>query len=170
MSFASSSGPPAPSPPSGLPSSIVDPTDIAALVVMALFAIRRMEVRTTDPRAFPDVKRADFDAWKARALHARNVQVNACFGKFFLNNAWFYGMRSLVSARLLVAGGAVLFFAWLALLAYAWWVSSHANTRAKRLGIVVGRRMVEVPRGEDTNDSDGPNGDGTSAPGAASSR
>ena len=131
------------SPPGGLPSALIDPTDIVALVLMALFAMRRIEIRTTDPRAFPDVPAAEFEAWKARALRGPSVSVNACFAKFFLNNVWFYGMRSQVPAKVLVAFGAVLFFGWIATLAYAFWLSSGAKAMAKRLGIVVGRRIIE---------------------------
>jgi hypothetical protein len=129
-----------------VPSALIDPTDIVALVLMALFAMRRIEVRSTDPRAFPDVPAAEFEAWKARALRAPTLAVNACFAKFFLNTVWFYGMRSHVPARALVTFGAVLFFGWIATLAYAFWLSSGAKAMAKRLGIVVGRRMVEERR------------------------
>jgi len=45
-------------------------------------------------------------------------------------------------------GGAVLFFGWIAALSYGFWLSSEARTRARRFGIVVGRRMVEVPASE----------------------
>jgi len=123
-----------------------DPTDIIALVLMAMFAMRRVEVRSTDPRAFPSVSPADFDAWKAAALHARNVSVNACFFKLFVNTVWFFGFRNHVVPKVLQTGGALIFFGWIAALVYAWWRASTARGRAEVLGIVIGRRLV--PAGE----------------------
>jgi hypothetical protein len=122
---------------------MIDPTDVIALVLMALLSIRRVELKGTDPRAFPGVSRSDFDGWFSAAVHARNLSINACFLKFVLNSAWFYGFRGRVSAPLLVRGGAVVFFGWLLLLAYSFWLSSRAKRRADALGIVIGRRVVE---------------------------
>jgi hypothetical protein len=122
---------------------MIDPTDVIALVLMALLSIRRMELKGTDPRAFPGVSRSDFDGWFSAAVHARNLSINACFLKFVLNSAWFYGFRSHLSAPLLARGGTVIFFGWLLLLVYSFWLSSRARRRADALGIVIGRRIIE---------------------------
>ena len=144
LSFASLSLDPGAAPPGALPTPTIDPTDVIALVLMALLSIRRVELRGTDPRAFPRVDRALFDRWFSSALGARNLSVNACFLKFVLNNAWFYGLRGRVSAPLLSRGGVAIFFGWLLLLAYSFVLSSRAKWQGDALGIVVGRRIVEV--------------------------
>lgn len=135
-----------PGAPPGLPSVMVDPTDVVALVLMALFAIHRIEVRGTDPRAFPDVPRAAFDDWQKKALFARHVLVNGCFAKFFLNNLAFYALRSFAAPSTVWTFGKWLFFAWILSLAYGLWASSVSNRRAKELGVVIGRKMVEERR------------------------
>jgi hypothetical protein len=133
----------APIAPRGLPSAIIDPTDVIALVLMALLSIRRVELKGTDPRAFPRVDRAAFDRWFSAAVRARTLSVNACFLKFVLNSAWFYGFRGRLPAPLLSKGGVAIFFGWLALLAYSFFLSSRAKRQGDALGIVVGRRIVE---------------------------
>lgn len=125
----------------------IDPTDILALVLMAIFAMRRMDVRATDPRCFPGVSRSDFDTWKGEALRARSLSINACFAKFVLNNIWFFGFRHRVITPVLATGGWIVFLGWVFAMSYAWWLSSSAKSKAERLGIVVGRRIIEEPRG-----------------------
>jgi hypothetical protein len=130
------------SPVRGIPSATIDPTDVIALVLMALLSIRRIELRATDARAFPSISPAAFEWWFAAALHARNLSVNACFLKFFLNNVWFYGLRGQVSPVTLRDGGVVIFVVWLLVLGYSFWLGSRAKNRARSLGIVIGRRLV----------------------------
>jgi hypothetical protein len=123
----------------------LDPTDILVLVLMAIFAMRRMDVRATDPRCFRAIPRGDFDSWKNEALRARTLAINACFAKFALNNIWFYGFRNRVILPVLATGGWIIFLGWIFAMCYAWWLSSTAKSKAERLGIVVGRRIVEEP-------------------------
>jgi hypothetical protein len=144
LSFALDS--PSASPPGGLPSALIDPTDIVALVLMALFAIHRIEVRGTEGRAFPDVPRDAFEDWHKKALFARSVLVNGCFAKFFLNNLVFYGLRSFVSPTVVWTFGKWLFFVWAVALAYGLWTASASNRRARELGIVIGRKVIEERR------------------------
>jgi hypothetical protein len=125
---------------------MIDPTDVIALVLMALLSIRRVDLRGTDPRAFPRVERAAFDRWFSAAIAARNLSINACFLKFVLNSAWFYGFRGHLSFPALNRGGKAIFFGWLLLLAYSFFLSSRAKRQADALGIVAGRRMVEERR------------------------
>jgi hypothetical protein len=132
-------------PAAGVPSALIDPTDVIALVLMALLSIRRVELKGTEARAFPGVAQTDFDGWFSAAVHARSLSINACFLKFVLNNAWFYAFRNRVSPRTLASGGAAVFFGWLILLGYSFWLSSRAKRRADALGIVIGRRLVEGP-------------------------
>jgi hypothetical protein len=124
---------------------MIDPTDVIALVLMALLSIRRLELKRTDPRAFPRIPREAFDGWYRAAVHARSLSVNACFLKFVLNSVWFYGFRGRVPASLLARGGVAIFFGWLLVLAYSAFLSSRARRQATALGIVVGRRIVEGP-------------------------
>jgi hypothetical protein len=126
---------------------LLDPTDILVLVLMAIFAMRRMDVRATDPRCFPRVAPDEFESWKNDAVRARTLAINACFAKFALNNLWYFGFRHRVIPPVLATGGWVVFLGWVFLMSYAWWLSSSAKTKAERLGIVVGRRIVEEPRG-----------------------
>ncbi|HVU04575.1 MAG TPA: hypothetical protein VHE30_22610 [Polyangiaceae bacterium] len=133
----------APTAPPGAPPAMVDPTDIAALVTMALLTIRRIEIRGTDPRAFPTVPRADFDGWHQAALSAKNVAINACFIKFAASNVWFYTMRNRLPFRPLAVGGALCFVVWLGFMAYTFLLARAARKRATALGIVPGRRIVE---------------------------
>lgn len=128
---------------------MIDPTDVMALVLMALLSIRRIELKATDPRAFPAVPRPAFDEWLRAATHARNLSINACFIKFALNSGWFYGLRNHVTPRTLERGGLVIFVGWLLVLAYSFLLSSRAKRRADALGIVVGRRIVEESRSGD---------------------
>jgi hypothetical protein len=130
------------------PGLTLDPTDILALVLMAVFTMRRMDVRATEARAFPELPVERFDAWKAKAVRARSISINACFLKFLLNSLWFYGFGSHVIPPVLATGGWLVFLGWIAAMTYAWWRWSSAQTEAERLGIVVGRRLVEVPRAE----------------------
>jgi hypothetical protein len=122
---------------------VIDPTDILALVLMAIFAMRRMDVRATDPRCFPRVSRSDFDAWKEEALRARTLSINACFAKFAANNVWYFGFRHRVIPPVLASGGWIVFLGWVFGMTYIWWLSSGAKSKAERLGIVVGRRILE---------------------------
>lgn len=127
---------------------MIDPTDILALVLMAIFAMRRMDVRATDPRCFPSVPREAFEAWKGEALRARALAINACFAKFATNNLWYFVFRHRVIPPVLATGGWVVFLGWIFGMSYIWWLSSQAKSKAERLGIVVGRRLVEAPADE----------------------
>jgi len=123
---------------------LLDPTDILAIVLMAIFSMRRAEIRMTDARAFPNVPPPVFEAWKRRALGAKSVSINACFAKFALNSAWYFGFRTRVPPLVLVRGGLLVFFGWIVALLVAWLLSSRAAEEARRLGIVVGRKLVEA--------------------------
>jgi len=126
---------------------LIDPTDILILVLMAIFAMRRMDIRATDPRCFHWISRDDFDSWKIEALRAKTLAIHACFAKFALNNIWFFGFRNRVIPPVLKTGGWIVFLGWVFAMLYLWWRSSTAKSKAERLGIVVGRRIVEEPRG-----------------------
>jgi len=122
---------------------VIDPTDVLVLVLMVIFALRRMDVRATDRRCFPAVPPMDFDTWKSEALRARSLAMNACFGKFVANNVWYFGFRHRVIPPVLATGGWIVFLGWVFSMSYIWWLSSGAKSKAEKLGIVVGRRMVE---------------------------
>jgi hypothetical protein len=126
---------------------LIDPTDILILVLMAIFAMRRMDVRATDPRCFQAIPRESFESWKSEALRARTLAINACFAKVALNTVWYFGFRNRVIPPVLATGGWIIFLGWVFAMCYAWWRSSTAKSKAERLGIVVGRRIVEEPRG-----------------------
>ena len=121
----------------------IDRSDILVLVIMALFTLKRMDVRSTDPRSFPGVPAAEFDAWKALALRSRSISVNACFAKFALNSVWFYGFGARVIPPVLATGGWVIFLGWIFAMTYAWYLASTAEGEAERLGIIVGKRFAQ---------------------------
>lgn len=121
---------------------MIDPTDIVALVLMALFVVRRMEVRATDGRAFPGVPRGPFEGWKAQAIRSRSVAVNACFLKVFTNTLWYFGLRNHLGMRAVQVGGLVIFLGWLAGIVWSAFLSYRARGVADRLGIVIGRRLA----------------------------
>ncbi len=146
--------------PDGSPQSMmVDPTDVGALVAMALLSIHRIELRGTDPRAFPMVAAASFEEWRDRAVSAKSLAINACFLKFVVSNAWFFAARGRVPFNALRLGGALVFVTWLGALAYSFLLSRSAKQRAAALGIVPGRRIIEE---KVTRNADGD----VSAPGA----
>src|SRR5581483_8481903 len=72
------------------PGLSIDPTDILALVLMGLFAMRRINIRGTDARAFPEVPPEAFRAWQTRADRAKGVAIHTCFAKFATNSIWFF--------------------------------------------------------------------------------
>jgi len=133
----------------------IDRSDILVLVIMGLFTLKRMDVRATDARAFPVVPGAQFDAWKALALRARTLSINACFAKFALNTVWFYGFRNRVIPPVLATGGWVIFLGWIFAMTYGWYLASSAEAVAERLGIVVGKRFAEAPP-EETSGGEAP--------------
>src|SRR5215475_5420247 len=126
----------------GLP---IDPTDILALVLMGLFAMRRINIRGTDARAFPNVPTGAFEAWQARADRAKKIAIHACFGKFVLNSVWFFVFGRRVILPVLATGGWLIFLGWVAVLMYAWWLSSSAQSLAEALGITPGKRFTGEP-------------------------
>ncbi len=123
----------------GLP---IDPTDILALVLMALFAMRRINIRGTDERAFPTVPTGAFKAWQTRADRAKKIAIHACFGKFVLNSVWFFVFGRRVILPVLATGGWLIFLGWVAVLMYAWWLASSAQSLADAVGIIPGKRFV----------------------------
>jgi hypothetical protein len=123
----------------GLP---IDPTDILALVLMGLFAMRRINIRGTDARAFPGVPSGAFQAWQARADRAKGIAIHACFAKFALNSIWFFVFGRRVILPVLATGGWLIFLGWVAVLMYAWWLASSAHSLAEALGITPGKRFV----------------------------
>ena len=131
------------------PGLTLDPTDILALVLMAVFTMRRSDVRATEARAFPAVPAPLFDAWKARAVRARSISIHACFLKVALNSVWFFGFGPHLAPRVLASGGLLVFLGWIAAMTYAWRRWASAQSEAERLGILVGGRLVEVPRRAD---------------------
>jgi hypothetical protein len=118
----------------------IDRSDVLVLVIMALFTLKRIDVRATEPSAFPGVPGPEFDAWKALALRSRSFSINACFLKFALNSVWFYGFGPHVIPPVLATGGWLIFLGWIFAMTYAWWLASMAEGQAARLGIVAGRR------------------------------
>ena len=126
---------------------LIDPTDVLALVFMAVFSMRRINVRATESRAFPQVPIGAFEAWKAHAIRARSLSIHACFLKFALNSVWLYGFGPRVIPPVLVTGGWLIFLGWIAAMMYAWWRASAAQAEADRLGIVAGMRAAP-PRAE----------------------
>jgi hypothetical protein len=119
---------------------LIDPTDVLALVLMAVFSMRRINVRGTEAAAFPQVPIGAFEAWKAHALRARSVSIHACFLKFALNSVWLFGFGPRVIPPVLVTGGWLIFLGWIAAMMYAWWLASAAQAEADHLGIVAGMR------------------------------
>ncbi len=125
---------------------MIDLTDIIALVLAALFAMRRMETRGTQAATFPQVPPQAFEAWKGQAIRARTLAINACAAKVIANTIWYFLARNRVGSPGLQIGGYLLFFGWVAALSYTWWLSSAAKGLAERLGIA-GRRMPQPGQG-----------------------
>lgn len=125
----------------GLP---IDPTDILVLVLMGLFAMRRINIRGTDARAFPGVPAEAFEVWQARADRAKSIAIHVCFAKFALNSIWFFVFGRRVILPVLATGGWLIFLGWVAGMMYAWWRASSAQSLAEALGIVPGKRFVEL--------------------------
>lgn len=126
-----------------------DPTDILALVLMALFVVRRMEIRGTEGEAFRRVPPSEFAAWQSMAIRARSVAVNACFLKVFLNVIWYFALRRQTGSHLLQIGGLLIFVGWIAGLIGSSWLSYRARKVADRLGIVIGRRLSAPSKAND---------------------
>ena len=122
------------------PGLSIDPTDILALVLMGLFAMRRINIRGTDPAAFPQVPIGAFEAWRARADRAKSIAIHICFAKFALNSLWFFVIGRRVIPPVLATGGWLIFLGWVGGMMYAWWLASSAQNIADALGIVAGRR------------------------------
>ncbi|HEX4478954.1 MAG TPA: hypothetical protein VH142_27915 [Polyangiaceae bacterium] len=123
-------------------SALVDPTDILALVIMMIFSLQRLEIKSTEGRAFPAVPLPAFERWRDLAVRAKNIAIVACILKFVLNWSWFFGFRSRVAPGVLRAGGLIMFLSWIGVLSYSLWLSSTARNQSRRFGIVVGRRLV----------------------------
>ncbi|HEX3597243.1 MAG TPA: hypothetical protein VHU80_19175 [Polyangiaceae bacterium] len=119
----------------------IDPTDILAIILMGLFAMRRINIRGTDPRAFPQVPIGAFREWQARADRAKSIAINICFAKFALNSLWFFVFGRRVIPPVLATGGWLLFLGWIGGMTYAWWLASAASNVAQVLGIVAGTRL-----------------------------
>ncbi|HEX4336412.1 MAG TPA: hypothetical protein VH062_10900 [Polyangiaceae bacterium] len=143
----------------------LDPTDIIALVLMGLFAMRRINIRGTDPRAFPQVPIGAFREWQARADRAKRISIHTCFAKFALNSIWFFIIGRHVIRPVLATGGWLIFLGWFGGLMYAWYLSSAAQGLAEVLGIVPGTRLPGPPidgeggaraEGEDASTNGGP--------------
>jgi hypothetical protein len=126
---------------------LIDLTDVVALFLMALFSLRRIDVRATEAGAFPRVPIGAFEAWKARAIRARSISIHACFLKFALNSVWLFGFGPRLIFPVVVTGHWVIFLGWIAAMMYAWWRASAAQAQADHLGIVAGMR-VAPPAGE----------------------
>jgi hypothetical protein len=123
------------------PGLSIDPTDILALVLMGLFAMRRINIRGTDPGAFPAVPIGAFREWQDRASRAKGIAINVCFAKFAVNSLWFFVIGRYVILPVLATGGWIIFLGWVAGMMYAWWRASAAQSIADTLGIVSGRRL-----------------------------
>jgi len=52
---------------------------VIAVLVGVWLTLRKLDVRRREPEQFPNVERAAFDDWKARALAAENIGSFACF-------------------------------------------------------------------------------------------
>lgn len=122
---------------------MIDPTDIVALVLAALFAMRRIEVRGTSGALFPQVAPDAFHAWKEMALRAKTLAVHACVAKVVANTLWYVLARNRVPSPWFQYGGFLFFFGWVSALSYTWWLSTSAKGLAERLGIVVGKRLPD---------------------------
>ena len=120
----------------------MDPTDILALVLMAIFSVRRSEAKATEARAFPDVPPAAFEAWKSLVLRSRGLVAHASLAKVALNSGWYFLFRDRVPPKVLATVGLLLFLAWAAALIVALWLGLRAGRMASRFGIVEGRRLV----------------------------
>ena len=132
------------------PGSSIDPTDIVALVLMGLFAMRRINIRGTDPSAFPHVPSGAFQVWQARADRAKRIAIHVCFAKFALNSIWFFVFGRHVILPVLATGGWLIFLGWVAGLMYSWWLASAAQNLADALGIKVGMRRPPSATTEET--------------------
>jgi hypothetical protein len=120
----------------------MDPTDILALVLMAIFSVRRSEARTTEGRAVPAVPAEQFDAGRGLVLRSRGLVAHASLAKVALNSAWFFLFRDRVEPNTLRTVGILLFFSWSAALVVAAWYGLRAGRIASRFSIVEGRRLV----------------------------
>jgi hypothetical protein len=123
----------------------IDPTDILALILMGLFAMRRINIRGTDPRAFPQVPIGVFREWQARADRAKRIAINVCFVKFALNSLWFFVFGRHVILPVLATVGWLIFLGWVGGMMYAWWLASSAASVASALGIIAGTRLRGTP-------------------------
>ena len=123
------------------PHSPIDPTDVLALVAMALFSMRRLSVRVASREQFPHVPAAAFEQWKQMAFRAYSLGIRASFLKFAVNTLWYYGARGLGPGH--AAGGALIFVAWVVALMIAWYRISESKKRQEQLGIVLSGRAPD---------------------------
>lgn len=132
--------------PDELSHAPIDPTDVLALVAMALFSMRRIRVKMASAGEFPHVPPPAFEDWKARAFSAYSVGVRASFLKFALNTVWYYGapwlgLKQVAAGGLIFAVvGALLFIGWVVALLVAWYRISEVRKRATGLGIDLSAR------------------------------
>lgn len=129
----------------------IDITDVIAIVLLAIWSMRRLDIKVTEAAHNPSVPRHLFEAWKREALNAHTLATTACFLKVSLNVAWYVGAGGRVPFPILMAGGASLFIAWGVAITIAWRRMSNAHQRAAELGIGIrtraARRTEEEARG-----------------------
>jgi hypothetical protein len=110
--------------------------DIFAALILSLVMLRRLEVKTTSHEQNPHVAPDRFDAWRRMALRAYAQAAVACTGKVLLNLGWMYLATKLgLLLGWLQLGGVLIFFAWIAVLVWAWKIGTDARHLRLSLGI-----------------------------------
>jgi hypothetical protein len=120
----------------------IDITDIIALVLLAIWSLRRLDIKVTDAEHNPSIPREVFESWKREALNAHTLATTACFLKVTLNLAWYFGAGGRVPVAALMAGGAILFIGWALAVTIAWRRMSNAYQRAAELGVGIRTRAA----------------------------
>jgi hypothetical protein len=112
------------------------PLGLFALVFGILLTMRKLDVGHRLPEQFPNVRRADFEGWKAQAMAAYGFGVWACFLKLMVDFAGKYLFARLQPSRQVgFTVGITLDLIWIAAMIVTYRRIRAAHAVAGRLGI-----------------------------------
>ena len=110
--------------------------DIVAVIIGILYTVRKLDVRRHEREEFPHVPAADFERWRRLEAGAYSLGSVACFAKVLLDYGFvFCARRVAVPPNVIRVAGAILFFAWVAVLIVVFVRASAGRKLRSELGI-----------------------------------